>query len=128
MASARCTAVRAAHASATQNVVSDLLSLVSEGSSWDFALESSKGKHSRIWRLIFGVFGSREPPSFSWTPAHKSLEDALSFGIPLRWRAGSMWANWLAKLGASAHAVSSGHAECFSSELQRAKAILKYVS
>eukprot|EP00959_Pyramimonas_sp_CCMP1952_P148478 3106498-Pyramimonas_sp.AAC.1 len=69
-----------------------------------------------------------EGPSFSWVPAHKTLQEALDLEIPLRWWVGNMWADWFAKLGAHQHAVSQGFCDFLAAELKRAQELLEYVS
>ena len=67
-------------------------------------------------------------PSFSWVPAHQSLEEALQLGIPVRWWVGNLWADWFAKLDAHQHAVPNGFCDSLTAELKGARAVLELVS
>ena len=60
-------------------IVSDLLGFVDEGNSWSEELESARGKHATIWRaiLIEHRRTKLKQPTFQWTPAHLTLEQAL---------------------------------------------------
>ena len=61
-------------------IVSDLLGFVNEGNSWDDMLASSRGRHATIWRAILNEHRrtGNPPPTFQWTPAHLTLQQALS--------------------------------------------------
>ncbi|CAK0842037.1 unnamed protein product, partial [Prorocentrum cordatum] len=66
--------------------VSDLLSLVREGQSWDPELACGMQKYAGVWRSIFAHSERRidaEPPSFVWAPAHLSIEQAFQRGCDL---------------------------------------------
>eukprot|EP00959_Pyramimonas_sp_CCMP1952_P422196 8844259-Pyramimonas_sp.AAC.1 len=56
-----CGSPGASSRSPNAHVVSDHLSAVLEGQSWDPGLAASGGRHAAVWRQIFQLYGSPGP-------------------------------------------------------------------
>ena len=112
--------------------ISDLLSLVQEGLSWDPELARGMKKYAGIWRSIFAQVAqhrsSSEPPVFVWTPTHLTAEEALERGCDLVAWVGNAWADYFAKLASSRAMIANVTKEALEGEIKYHKATLDYIS
>jgi hypothetical protein len=97
---ARYAALQAVKASPkVVRIVSDHLSLVQEGQIWCERGAMGPARHAEIWRALRGVVErqARPPPSFAWTPSHKTLEAGDGGGGVHAWL-GNAWADFFASV------------------------------
>ena len=113
------------------HIVSDHLSAVREGSSWDRDLASSGARHANVWRMIFGLYGDGDPaPTFEWTPAHREWDDVVSAGSPtdIMNFLGNAWADFFARLGSESHAVADTVVKCQAAMIKRTQLTFDFLA
>ena len=112
-----------------QVVVSDLLGLVQEATSWRESLAGAAGKHATIWRAIFDQVKLNERASLQmrWTPAHLSYQGMVDNQIPIVDWLGNKWADLFAKMGARSIMVDHDTVLQTKAKLAEAIARAKYV-
>ena len=89
-------------------VVSDHLSLVSEGNEWREADAAAGGTHADLWRKMRNAVAARpqhcrRPPAFTWVPSHKTPEEAAECDLDGMHWIGNFWADVFATLAITEH-------------------------
>ncbi|CAK0847001.1 unnamed protein product, partial [Prorocentrum cordatum] len=93
--------------------------------SWGAALEQAGATHAAVWRRL-----RAQParPAVRWIPTHTELKQFQERGLHPLLSAGTMWADFFAKEGARALAVSQGYANFYGVEIECHKQIAAYIA